>query len=371
MKIRSSVISSFALGFMLAGCKQRSHNDSELSPSEAPVQSLTGNPESYFPNTRFHLITPTGAKIFAAMKDWEKGQLSRADYFAQPAMCATNASRVLEMAGVTGYSSPLLIDMVNGVKKRGGIVIQLPKDPKAIAAKIKTVFGGRIPVGSFVSGCLRADCSGEAGDGHIALVGDIDDSGYIKIYHNNWYRPDNDPQRIWRNYMIPMDWYNKGYRRLWMPTPWIYLKRDAAGLPENLLVKIPAIDDLDPTNYFVTLSVPVELIREVKANQGKITDGKGDVKPFVVSGGDAPSEPPKLADCNKLEIVDKKDPAGVNLRAAPAGAIKCKVANGTMAERIGTEGQWIKVRAACSGTGGQQEGFVFSFLTLPACKMER
>ncbi|MEN9528323.1 MAG: hypothetical protein RI932_196, partial [Pseudomonadota bacterium] len=74
---------------------------------------------------RFHLITPTGEKIFAAMKAWESGQVAEAKYYAQPAMCATNASRVLEMAGIKSYSSPLLMTMVNAVRKRGGLVMEL------------------------------------------------------------------------------------------------------------------------------------------------------------------------------------------------------------------------------------------------------
>lgn len=354
---------------ILVACKPRSFNSSELNPSEAEIQSISSNSADIHKANRFHLITPTGAKIFAAMKAWETGQLTKPEYYAQPAMCATNASRVLEMAGVTGYSSPLLMDMVNAVRKRGGIVMSLPKNPVAMAEKLKTVFGGRIPVGSFVSGCLRQDCSGQAGDGHIALVGDIDSAGFIKIYHNNWYRPDNERDGKWRDYMIPLDWYNKGYRRKWMPTPWVYLKRDNAGLPNNIQVRLPAIDDLDPTNYFVTLSIPPELVKEVVSNKGVITDGKGEVKPYLNSVPAAPSEPVSLSDCGKIKVLDKDDPKGVNLRSSPQGSPLCLLPNGTDAQRLGYEGQWMRVRTSCGGK--EQEGYVFSFLTVSACQSER
>lgn len=371
MNFRVVLLSLSSLSLLLGGCKPRAFNNSELSQSETAIQALSTNHQQYYSNTRFHLITPTGGKIFAAMKEWEAGQIQKgkAEIYAQPAMCASNASHVLEMAGITGYSSPLLIDMVNAVKKRGGIVIQLPKDSRSIAAKLKTVFGGRIPVGSFVSGCMRPDCSGKAGDGHIALIGDIDDSGYIKIYHNNWYRPDNHPQKLWVEHMIPQDWYNKNFRRRWMPTPWIYLNRDKLGYPENIQVRLPEIDDLDPTNYYVTLSIPAELIKEVNANQGVVTDGKGSVKQYQSTPTALKSESPDLAACGKLQVIDKNDPKGVNLRDTPMGPVRCMLANGTEAERIGTEGQWIRIRTNC---GGQPtEGYVFSFLTVSACQMER
>ncbi|MFZ9518928.1 MAG: hypothetical protein ACO3A4_00470 [Silvanigrellaceae bacterium] len=371
MKTRNLVLVVMGLTALGVACKPRAFNGLDLSPSESPIQSLNTNPQDVFSKNRFHLITPTGAKIFAAIKTWESGQLKpdAAGFYAQPAMCASNASRVLEMAGVTGYSSPLLVDMVNAVKKRGGLVLQLPKDPVAIAEKIKSVFGGRLPVGSFVSGCLRPDCSGQAGDGHIALVGDIDDSGYIKIYHNNWYRPDNVPDKRWREFMIPMEWYNKGYRRMWMPTPWVYLKRDKLGFPNNIMVRIPEIDDLDPTNYYVTISIPSEIMKEVSANKGVVTDGKGEVKAFAATPNVTKNDSPDLAKCDTLTILDRNDPNGVNLRGTPVGQALCMLPNGTKVERLGVEGQWIRVRAECQGI--RQEGYVFSFLTQPACQMER
>lgn len=321
--------------------------ESALSNQFSDQKLLTEN--------RFHLITPTGARIFAAGKVWEKKQELQANYFAKPAMCATNASKVLEMAGVHGYSSPLLMNMVNSARKRGAWVINLPKGRAEIASKLKQVFNGKIPVGSFVSGCLRPDCSGEAGDGHIALVGDVDSSGYIKIYHNNWYRPDNHADRMWRPYMIPMDWYNKGYRRKWMATPWIYIHRDQNNAPRDISVPLPEIDDLDPTNYYLTLTIPSEILRELRAGQGVTTDGRGGM--FDQSGRPigADKEP-----CSELTIFDTNDPAGVNLRSSASGGILCQIPNGTTAQLLEKEGLWTRVSVQCGGR--LQTGYVFSAL---------
>lgn len=336
-----------------------SGNNSEIQ--SAQLESVVTNhftDKKILTNNRFHLITPTGAKIFAAGKAWEKQQEAQASYYAKPAMCATNASKVLEMAGVYGYSSPLLMNMVNSARKRGAWVINLPKSRTEIAAKLKQIFNGKIPVGSFVSGCLNADCSGQAGDGHIALVGDVDSSGYIKIYHNNWYRPDNHPDRRWRPYMIPMDWYNKGYRRKWMATPWIYIHRDQDNAPRDISVPLPEIDDLDPTNYYLTLTIPNEILRELRAGQGVITDGRGGITDQVGNPISADTEP-----CADLTIFDTNDPMGVNLRTSASGTILCQIPNGTPASLIEKEGAWSRVSVQCDGI--ERVGYVFSALTRP------
>ena len=248
--------------------------------SDARILEVTYNRSDLLGRNRFHLITPTGEKVLASALQWQKGQEHEANSYAQPAQCANNLSRVFENAGIYGYSSPLLSDMVEAVRARGGLVITLPKSKAGIAQSFASIFGGKIPVGSFVSGCLNADCSGEAGDGHIAMVGDIDSAGQIKIYHNNWYRPDN-AGGAWKPHMIPLAWYNAGFKRKWMPTPWIYINRNASTqIPESVQVPLPAIDDLDPTNYFVTVTIPVEILNEVKQNKGVMTDGKGKVTTF-------------------------------------------------------------------------------------------
>lgn len=362
MKIR--ILSSLQLAscyMLLSACGVEIDSTTQSNPETATSsQSNINHADSeILKKNRFHLITPTGEKIFASMKAWEAGQVAQANTLAQPAMCAANASKVLELAGINSYSSPLLMTMVNSVKKRGGLVMELPKSRIEIAKALKSVFNGRLPVGSFVSGCLNRDCSGQAGDGHIALVGDIDDAGYIKIYHNNWYRPDNNPEKKWYQHMIPMDWYNKGYRRKWMATPWVYLQRDSAGSPLDIKVRLPEIDDLDPTNYYVTLSIPGEILNEVRANKGVVTDGKGGISNFVATDSSA-SKP-----CLSVRMSDPSDPNGVNIRSSPSGAILCSLSNGTRGELISREGLWTRVKAECNGTA--QEGFVFSAFTQSFC----
>ena len=277
MKIFLNTI-SLALAALCVSCG--AVNDVHNAASGAQVQSTSASRANLVKNNRFHLITPTGQKIMASAFDWLKGQEREADSYAQPAQCANNVSRVYENAEIYGYSSPLLSDIVDSVAARGGIVMKLPKDPEAMARKLKTLWGGRIPAGSFVSGCVNQDCSGNAGDGHISLVGNIDSAGRIQLYHNNWYRPDNEGV-LWKEHMIPLSWFNAGFLRKWMATPWIYLQRDTeSGSPSTVQPALPAIDDLDPTNYYVTLSIPAEIVDEVNAGQGVVTDGLGSVKAF-------------------------------------------------------------------------------------------
>lgn len=362
--MKNSLFAFCLVGYAIlaSSCGMKTEAESE-SQSVVSHESALGSftDKQTLASNRFHLITPTGAKIFAAGKRWEKEQESQANYFAKPAMCATNASKVLEMAGVYGYSSPLLMNMVNSARRRGAWVINLPKNRLEIAAKLKSIFNGKIPVGSFVSGCLRPDCSGQAGDGHIALVGDVDSSGYIKIYHNNWYRPDNHADRIWRPHMIPMDWYNKGFRRKWMATPWIYIHRDGNNAPKDISVPLPEIDDLDPTNYYLTLTIPNEILTELRAGKGVITDGKGGVSDQA--GRPLTSSNPRS--CSQLTILDENDPNGVNLRSSPSGTILCQISNGTEARLLEKGQLWSRVAVSCDGI--EQEGFVYNALTKSSC----
>lgn len=263
---------------MACGAQDSARFGQGLKGTDARIQAVPYNRSDLLANNKIGLITPTGERILASAKHWMKAQEKEASRFAQPAQCAVNVSRVLEDADLTRYSSPLVPEMVERVRSAGGLVVKLPKGKRAIAAVIEKTFHGRIPVGTFVSGCLNEDCSGEAGDGHISLVGDSDSSGQVQLYHNNWYRPDNEGG-IWKPHMIPLAWYQKGFLRKWMPTPWLYLHRTPeSGRVENISVILPAIDDLDPTNYFVTLSVPREVLRELKKGQGVQTDGLGKVQ---------------------------------------------------------------------------------------------
>ncbi len=349
------------------GCQSRKFNVLKPRANEgANVKEVQFNRDQLLSSKKFDLITPTGERIMAAGLDWLKGQEDEASSFAQPAQCANNVSRVYEMAGIGHYSSPLLEDIVNAVKEKGGLVVRLPKGKQQIAQKIASVFGGRIPVGSFVSGCLNSDCSGMAGDGHISIVGDIDSSEHIKIYHNNWYRPDNEDGQ-WKLNMIPLDWYNAGFKRKWMPTPWVKIIRNAqTSTPESVDVALPAVDDLDPTNYFLTLSVPVEILDEVKQGKGVATDGTGKISKVSSTGMILTTEtiPTEKQDCTKYKVTDT---TGANFREQPNGTIKCALDLNTIVTRTdnGAGNKWMGVLADCGN--GKEAGFIHNSLLAPAC----
>ncbi len=210
------------------------------------------------------LPTPTGLRIYQAMLRWQHEQIGHPDY-PRPAMCAANLSRVLRMAGIQQYNSWLVDGVIKKIQADGGEVVSLPRSRQGIVSALNARYGGRIPVGTVVGGCLRTDCSGSAGDGHVALVGDVDASGTVWVYHNNWYRPDNNGG-TWAPHMVSKDhYYNLGLRRQWMATPWLEIQRDGAGRVVDVRSALPAIDDLDPLQYHVRLAVMRPIHQEASA----------------------------------------------------------------------------------------------------------
>ena len=126
---------------------------------------------------KYELITPTGERIMAAALQWQVDQEIRANAasYAQPAQCARNISKVLALAGLDRYQSPLVPQLVQQIRSNGGFVRRFPKSRQAIASLIATEFNGRLPTGALIAGCLYESCGGNAGDGHVAVVGDIGD----------------------------------------------------------------------------------------------------------------------------------------------------------------------------------------------------
>lgn len=246
----------------------------DTETARSTVNNLSEHP--MLQTRSFALITPTGVKVMQSSLKWVKAQELEADSYAQPAQCARNVSRVLRDAGLSHYSSPLVDDLIWQIKQRGGEVISLPKSRAAITSILNSKFKGRLPVGTLIAGCLNADCSGQAGDGHVAIVGDRDAHGRWQAYHNNWYRPDNEGG-VWKPHMIPVAWYQRGYLRKWMPTPWLSPQVDSNMRLQTFSVSLPAIDDLDPINYYIRLGVPAEIMKEYKSGKGFASDGKGKV----------------------------------------------------------------------------------------------
>lgn len=241
------------------------------------------NHRGLFEDRKYELITPTGEILMAAALKWqiEQEKPANAKIYAQPAQCAQNISKVMSLAGFPNYTSPLVPGLVAAIKSKGGLIVPLPKDSAAIAEVIAKTFDNKIPTGTLVGGCLYKNCTGNAGDGHIAMVGDLDSNGAVKLYHNNWYRPENE-NGVWKPQMIPLSWYNRGFKRKFMSTSWMNIFRDPprVGTAYDVSIEVPAIDDLDPTNYYLTLAVPVEIWKEYKNKKGKVLDGDGNQVPM-------------------------------------------------------------------------------------------
>lgn len=234
------------------------------------------------------LLTPTGEKVFQESIKWLTDQPNSR---ARPANCAYNVSDVYENAGLTRYSSPLVPDMINAVEDRGGKVIRFATRSKSDFIRIVNAeLGGRIPTGALVAGCANRSCSGEAGSGHIAIMGDNDANGYAQLYHNNWYRPDNEGGQ-WRSNMISRQHYNSGNPRQWMPTPWLKFVRDDSGKIADVVSAYPnlhGVDDLDPFTYYGFIAIPKEIWREVGSSSAELcTSKEHTVTPFryVLTGG--------------------------------------------------------------------------------------
>lgn len=265
-------------------------------------------------------MTPVGKKIMSASEYWLNEQI-KFPKFPQPAMCASNVSVILKLSGLEHYQSPLVPQIVNQIRNSGGIIIPLPKSPIGLAKTLDLVFHGRIPTGSLVSGCLRIDCSGEKGDGHIGIVGFTDAEQRIHLYHNNWFRPDNfnPPQR--RPWMVSEYYYNQGLIRQWMTTPWLRLGKNQTGEVSSQEVILPEIDDLDPTNYYVTLSIPREVVEGSQLAFEQLPDGTTLKLP--------PLDFEKL--CRHIRV---KSAGGANLRSAPDGEIVSGSAQFDLLERV-------------------------------------
>jgi hypothetical protein len=234
---------------------------------------------------RYELITPTGESLMRACLSWQQDQAKpeNATIYAKPAQCANNISKVFSLAGLSHYKALLISDLLDIIIEKGGQVIQLSKSQQDIASLIHNKFQGKLPTGALVAGFKYADMSGNPGDGHVAMIGGITESGALQVYHNNWYRPpckDGSPSgsciegwdmEQWVEHMLPKDWLNtkdtddEYYQRKFMATPWVNIMRQPTytGMPYSINVELPEIDDLDPTHDFIKIGIPIEIISEL------------------------------------------------------------------------------------------------------------
>jgi hypothetical protein len=139
----------------------------------------------------------------------------------------------------------------------------MPQNAAAFATTLATIDHGHLPAGTIVAG-LNVNTSAP-GDQHIGFIGHSDPDGTVWIYHNNWYRPENEGGRR-RDYMVSDENLRRGFPRQWMATPWIKIKRDSAGKITGVTSLLPALDDMDPfnANFRVTLAILPQIARELQ-----------------------------------------------------------------------------------------------------------
>jgi hypothetical protein len=177
-------------------------------------------------------------------------------------MCAQNVDKVLQNAGITRYRDEGVRNLVAHVKSTGGVVQSFPTDKAAFIAKLNSFYGGHLPAGTLVAGENKH--ASNPGDQHVGFIGNVDPDGTVWIYHNNWYRPENEGGQR-KPYMVSAQNLAHGMQRQFMATPWIKLTRDATGKITDVVSLMPQIDDMDPLNpnYGATLAVPAEIAHEL------------------------------------------------------------------------------------------------------------
>ena len=233
----------------------------------------------------FDHLTPTGAHLFKAAVYWKGHQLEDARY-PVARMCASNVSKALYLGGITEFNAEGVYELIRSVGNQRGEVHRMPMpaknaaghlDKTAFLAALNAIDHGKIPTGTIVAGCLTARCDAMAGEQHVGMIGNVDADGTVWVWHNNWYRPENEGG-AWKPFMIYGDNHDlytaKGLRREWMPTPWLRISRDATGKITDAVSLVPAIDDLDPfggayggtPKYFMTLAVIPELAADLQGH---------------------------------------------------------------------------------------------------------
>ena len=237
---------------------------------------------------QFDALTPTGEEIFRQSLAWMDEQKNHPQY-PKKRMCANNVSHVLEESGLTGYSAEAVVNLAGNVAE-DGIEVLLPRDEAGMISEINSLWGGRIPAGAIVAGCLRRSCWVSPGDAHVGIVGVVDDDGNILLYHNNWYRPDNN-NGVWVEHMVSREfYYERGWRRQWMPTPWIKLVHDETGALVHVISALPPVDDLDPRQYYLRIEVPRQIALEI--DQAVATDGEGGITELALEQDPRLPDPP-------------------------------------------------------------------------------
>ena len=295
MKLSLAPLIALALATVVAcTAPQGTEDDGSGSSSDAIVATVTPTERSKVEATNiggftFDHLTPTGQHLFKGMVYWRNHQLEDLRY-PVARMCASNVSKALFLGGVENYNAEGVFELLRSVGTQGGQLHRLPMparlasgalDKKAFVAELNAVDGGKLPTGTVVAGCLTPHCDAQPGEQHVGMIGNVDADGTVWVWHNNWYRPDNEApgSTTWKPFMIYGENHDlyliKGLRRQWMTTPWLKVTRNAQGLITDAISLVPAIDDMDPfggasgghPKYFMTLAIIPEIASELHRGQ--------------------------------------------------------------------------------------------------------
>ncbi|MBS2015115.1 MAG: hypothetical protein JST00_19650 [Deltaproteobacteria bacterium] len=257
--------------FGSAGCSQDpSGAGDEIIESEEPLTRVT--PEEQTAARRqdisgftFDHLTPTTTSIMRA-SHWWMGAQDESPRYPKARMCASNVSKVLFLAGLTSIDQEGVRALIADVRDRGGLVYKMPQTPDAFATTLATIDAGHLPAGTIVAGMNVATSA--PGDQHIGFVGHHDPDGTVWIYHNNWYRPENENGQR-KPFMVSEENLSRGFPRQWMATPWIKIERNTRGAITKVTSLLPAVDDMDPFNpsFRVTLAILPQVARELRGGR--------------------------------------------------------------------------------------------------------
>ena len=272
----------------VVACAAPQDEDESGSSEDAIVATVTPTERTNVERTdissfTFDHLTPTGEHLMKGMVYWRDHQLDDLRY-PVARMCASNVSKALFLGGVQNHNAVGVFNLIRSVNNQGGSLHRLPMpaklangklDKRAFLAELNAVDRGHLPTGTIVAGCLTAKCDAQPGEQHVGMIGNVDPDGTVWVWHNNWYRPENEAPggTTWKPFMIYSEnhdlYLKKGLRRQWMRTPWLKVTRSSAGQITDAVSLVPAIDDMDPfgggtaPKYFMTLAVIPEIAAEL------------------------------------------------------------------------------------------------------------
>ena len=269
MLLRTAVFLALATtgAILTAGCSADTNDeDTATAAGEEPLTSVTSADakaaQSYpISGFAYDSLTPTSTKIMHAARWWMTVQDQDSRY-PKARMCASNVSKVLFLAGITNVDQEGVRNLVSAENVAGAKSVKLSTTKSKWIAQLNTLAKGALPAGTLVAG-LNATTS-NPGDQHIGFIGHEDADGTVWVYHNNWYRPENEGGKR-KPYMVSDANLKRGFPRQFMGTPWVKLTRNAAGLVTDATSLMPAIDDLDPFNpaYGVELTIIPQVLSEL------------------------------------------------------------------------------------------------------------